>query len=328
MTTRPSEHEATDLVQDDPSDLTFNALAHLRREGYRVLAPFIGGPRRYRDGHFDDTLSRGLMVDTETTGPDASADQAIQLAMVPFCYHPATGEVVEVGPAGIFYEEPTRPISAESHAVHGITADRVKGQHFALSDIAMAFGPSQLVLAHNAAFDATILYRRFGSLVTSSPWGCTYTDVAWKKRGYTGASLGALLQDHTQHHFTGHDAADDCYAALHVLATPFADGTYPLQQILQRIKDPRVTLFAVGAPFEVKDALAKRGYKWNDPGKGGALHPTGPKAWCIDLDASAVDSERAWLNDAVYRWQSGQPVIRPIDPTRRFLRVAPMQGFL
>lgn len=323
-----AQHDECDLSQDDTPDLNAAAAAHLLSAGYRVLAPFTGGPRRYRNECIEDTVSMGLMVDAETTGPNAAEDVAIQIALVPFSYNPTTGAIFDVAHARVQYEEPTRPIETEAQAVHGITLERVKGQAFNVDVVRTLFDASRVILAHNAAFDATVLYRRFGVLTTVAPWGCTYTDVQWKRRGYAGASLGALLQDHTQHHFAGHDAAADCYAALHVLATPFADGTFPLQQILSRISEPRVTLFATNAPFEVKDALAKRGYKWNDPSKSGALHPAGPKAWCIDLEATAVDAEKAWLKDAVYRWQPGSPSVRPIDPTRRFLRLAPAQGFL
>ena len=67
------------------------------------------------------TLSRGVVVDTETTGTDSNTDAIIELGMVLFEYDPETGIVYDVLGTYDQLEEPGFPIPPESTAVHGIT---------------------------------------------------------------------------------------------------------------------------------------------------------------------------------------------------------------
>lgn len=301
------------------------AIATLRAAGYLVHAPFRGMKAVYAHEtttSAPETLAYGLMIDTETTGNDPRVDQAIQLAIVPFYFGEDSGEILTVEQAYRGLEEPTRTISAEATAVHGLTLDDVRGHRFDDALVAQYFAHASLVLAHNAAFDMPIVARRFGAAVSAARWGCTFVDVDWKSRGYDSARLGTLLQAHTGHHFAGHDAADDCYAALHVIAQPFADGTTPLRELRRTMATTRVRVFAIGAAFETKDKLSGRGYRWNDPGKAGAPFPLDPKAWYRELAESELDAERAWLDAEVYRFAGGsaRALVDTIDPTTRFLR--------
>ncbi|MCA1791332.1 MAG: hypothetical protein LC667_16205, partial [Thioalkalivibrio sp.] len=55
-----------------------------------------------------------------------------------------------------------------------------------------------------------------------------------------------------------------------------------------------VRLWAVKAPFEMKDVLKARGYRWS-PGGEGIF-----KAWYKDLPEEDADAELLYLNQEVY----------------------------
>lgn len=303
------------------------AIERVSLAGCRVLFPFTGGARVYLPTDGEQVVRRGLMLDTETTGADVQRDQIIQLAAVPFTFG-AQGEILEVGPAAVMYEEPTIPISEDASAVHGITMDRLVGQRFDDAFL-LALMQCDLLIAHNAAFDRPMLDRRFPTM-PKVPWGCSYVDVPWRQAMYPSAALGALLIEHTDHFFAGHDAAADCFAALHCLASPFthesftSDTLWPLSHVLTAVTTPRARLFANGAPFESKDLLSKRGYRWNDPTKAGAAHPRGSKAWFIELDETTLEAEYTWLTEYVYRGANAKFMARtePVPATSRFARGA------
>ncbi|GAB1344991.1 3'-5' exonuclease [Gemmatimonas sp.] len=302
------------------------AEALLVQAGCRVLRPFVGHARAYHTPAEPVRIGRGVFVDTETTGPDVAVDQIIQLAAIPFDYEATTGQILRVGPALVSYEEPTRAISPESAAVHGITMERLVGQRHDDAAIAREWEAADLIVAHNSGFDRPLLDRRFPTLPARA-WGCSYVDIPWRRAKYPSSSLGALLIEHTEHFFAGHDAADDCYAALHCLAYPLvlpdapAVAQYPLSWILKAVEKPAHRVSAVGAPFDLKDKLARRGYKWNDPSRPGALAGV-PKAWYRDVHADDYAAELAWLTSEIYGGRSAQLCahLRELPATQRFAR--------
>ncbi|GAB1345055.1 3'-5' exonuclease [Gemmatimonas sp.] len=304
------------------------AEARLVEAGCRVLRPFRGGARTYHAPAEPVAMARGVFIDTETTGPDVAVDQIIQLAVIPFDYARDTGQILRVGEALVSYEAPTIAIAPEAAAVHGISMDRLQGHTHRETEIVAEFTAADLILAHNSAFDRPMLDRRFPQL-PARPWGCSYVDVPWRRAKYPSGSLGALLIEHTEHFFAGHDAADDCYAALHCLAYPLvfpdlpAEARYPLAFILEQLAQPRYRVSAVGAAFDLKDRLARRGYKWNDPSKAGAL-PGVPKAWHREVAAAEFESEMAWLTKDVYVGRSAELLahVKEIPSTARFARAA------
>lgn len=293
---RPFVARARSLVHDDCAPIETLDIA-LESSGATVDAPAEEAP----------TL-RGLIIDTETTGPDPKKDQIIQLGLVAITLHAETGEVLHIGEKVVMHEEPKVPISPEALEVHGITAERVQGQRFDEAAVFAAIREAQLLLAHNAKFDRPLFDRRFPGYLSTAPrpWGCTYVDIPWRKARYSSAALGALLIEHCGQFFEGHDAGEDCAATAECLATPFQttnladDARWPLWHVLARVQQPAKRVFACMSPFEFKDRLQSRGYRWNDPSKPGAAFPRDPKAWYREVSADELDTELAWLTQHAY----------------------------
>jgi len=133
-------------------------------------------------------LSKGVVVDTETTGTDSNKDAIIELGMVLFEYDPETGVAYNV--IGTFdqLEAPGFAIPPESTAVHGITDEMVAGHSINDADVEQFLEGVSLVVAHNAKFDRVFLEKRL-PIFESLPWGCSFAQVDWSGEGVGSAKL-------------------------------------------------------------------------------------------------------------------------------------------
>ena len=263
---------------------------------YRVLRRFRPRPRYAAP---DGTPTRtALFVDVETTGLDTATDRIIEFAAVPFTYDPRTGRVYAVHPAYVAVEDPGRPIPPAVTRLTGITDAMVAGRRIDDAYVEAALASASLVLAHNAAFDRKFCERRFPAFA-DAPWACTHAEVPWAAYGCRGTKLDYLLLERCGEFFDGHRAADDCHAAIHVLATPFPCGTSPLRLLLEAARTPTARVWAPNTPFALKDALHARGYRWH-PGSARR-----PKAWYRDVAPADAEAECAWLSRQAYAGDRG-----------------------
>jgi hypothetical protein len=65
-------------------------------------------------------------------------------------------------------------------------------------------------------------------------------------------------------------------------------------------------------PFDMKDHLKARGYRWSDGSDGR------PKAWWIELAEEVLDDELHYLRSEIYRWPDADPSIRRLTAFDRF----------
>lgn len=83
---------------------------------------------------------------------------------------------------------------------------------------------------------------------------------------------------------------------------PTEDGTIPFAELLQSSARSRVRIFAENSPFDMKDHLKARGYRWSDGSDGR------PKAWWIEIDEELYDDELSYLRRDIYRWEDAEPL--------------------
>jgi DNA polymerase-3 subunit epsilon len=89
-----------------------------------------------------------------------------------------------------------------------------------------------------------------------------------------------------------------------VLASPLADGQTGLARLLAGAGQTRYKLRATGAPFEAKDKLKARGYRWDGEGR----------VWWCSLGSDALlDAECAWLRDEVYGRRSARVMLEALN---------------
>ena len=101
-----------------------------------------------------------------------------------------------------------------------------------------------------------------------------------------------------------HRAQVDCHALLQVLASPLADGQTGLARLLAGADQTRYKLRATGAPFEAKDKLKSRGYRWDGEGR---------VWWCSVGSDDLLDAECTWLRDEVYGCRSARVMLEALD---------------
>lgn len=253
-------------------------------------------------------VRRACIVDTETTGTDATRDKVIELAVVLFEYCADTGEIGRVIETYDGLEDPGFPIPAESTAIHGITDDMVAGRKLDQARVESLLEQGGLVIAHNARFDRVFLEARMPSFA-ALPWACSWQEIPWSQAGIESTKLEYLAYRYG-FFYDGHRAEVDCLALLEVLGRPLegAGGT-GLRALLESARKPSYRLWASNSPFESKDVLKQRGYRWV-PDK---------RTWYGEFASrAAVDAELAWLRDAVYAGRSVTLDLEEFDAKARY----------
>lgn len=251
----------------------------------------------------------GLVVDVETTGLDPRRDEIIELAMTPFSYG-LDGSIFSVGESFQGFRQPTVPIAPDITAITGITNEMVAGRWIDPVEVARLVAPASLVIAHNAAFDRRFL-ERFSEVFTTKPWGCSLSQIDWASEGFEGTKLAYLAQA-SGFFYDRHRAMHDCAATVELLASRLPrSGVTGLNRLLEAARLPTWRIWAENSPFDLKDLLKARGYRWN--GDGGPQ----PRAWYIDVADSQREFELHFLKTEIYRREI-ELLVRRIDAHDRF----------
>ena len=275
---------------------------------YRVLRRFVP-PSRYHEGDGSPTAT-GVVVDVETTGLDPSRDKLIEFCGVPFEFERESGRILAVGAAVSYLEDPGRPIPAEVVKLTGITDAMVAGKRIDEAAAGSLMAEAGLVIAHNAAFDRPFVDRRLAAS-RDKAWACSQREVPWKELGASSGALEFLMMKRCGLFFDGHRADADCHAVLRLLQEPLDDGTLPLRLLLASARTPSYRIWALGAPFDKKDVLKQRRYRWSN-GDGNQA-----KAWYTSVAAAELEAEETWLRETVYDGGKGWKVDR-LDARSRY----------
>lgn len=235
----------------------------------------------------------GIILDFETTGLDPAKDEIIEVAIVKFRYS-ETDEITGVSDVFQSYNEPSTPIPALVTDLTGITNDIVAGQRINVAALEAFVADANIVIAHNAAFDRKFA-ERLTPIFEHTHWCCTQTEIDWRKKGFGGAKLGYLLADIGIFH-NAHRAIDDCHALMEILAhSPPTMARTMFAELIDSAHRTTVRVWAQRSPFDLKDALKARGYRWNDGTDGR------PKSWFIDVDENTRDAELNYLKKEIYQ---------------------------
>jgi DNA polymerase-3 subunit epsilon len=236
---------------------------------------------------------KAIVLDVEATGVDPARDEVIELGMVAFAYD-QDGTILGLLGTYSGFQEPSSPIPAEVTALTGIDDAMVAGKSIDPEEVESFIADADLVIAHNAAYDRRMAERRWSGFAAKC-WACTMTEIDWKAEGFDGMRLGLLLMQCGLFH-DGHRATSDCHAAIEMLARPMPrSGRTGMSLLLERARRTRIRISAVGAPFESKDALKRRGYRWT----GDEREPR--KTWQTEVLPEDAEEELAYLREEVYR---------------------------
>ena len=283
-----------------PSELAAAAALLQSSPDYRVLTRL-----QYTDTFVTEhsgTIASAVVVDTETTGTVHTADQIIELGIVRFDYIVETGQIVRVSDVYSGLEDPGRPIPPQSTAIHGLTDLMVAGQRLDEARILQILDGVTIVVAHNSGFDRPFLETRL-PVFASLRWGCTWAQIPWEAEGFSGSKLEYLCTT-SGFFFDAHRSETDCRALLELIRRPLPrSGVIAFKHLLDTSAEPTLRLWAIRSPFETKDVLRERGWRWQGE----------RRCWYRTVSRSAAVEESEWLKAAVYGGKPAQIEVEVLD---------------
>ncbi|MEP1229609.1 MAG: 3'-5' exonuclease [Litorimonas sp.] len=217
----------------------------------------------------------------------------IEIGMVPFTYGDQ-GQVYSVDEPFSMLREPSFPISGEVTKINNITNDMVSGKSIDPNEVFKFAQQAGLIIAHNASFDRIFL-EKYAPRFSEKAWACFMSQIAWKEEGFDGNRLSHIAAGFG-FFYDAHRAVEDCWAGIEVLSRALpVSGELGLSKLLSAARKDTQRVWAVSAPFDLKDVLKARGYRWNDGNDGR------PKAWYIDVVFEAYDEECRFLETEIYQ---------------------------
>lgn len=230
-------------------------------------------------------LHKLCILDTETTGLDTTHCEVIELGY----------QIIEFDSQGLLYRvlskqnflnEPEGEISEEVTQVTGIRFEDVQGQKIDWEAVAEEMRDVQLIIAHNAGFDRPIV-ERYHAIFSQKVWGCSVNQIDWMKiTGIGSRSQEFLCWKLGQFFYDAHRAIDDVQALSQLLSEPLGEDALPaLSYLLPAVRKSKHLVKATRAPFELKDDLKARHYRWQPQAK----------VWQKVIDEDILAEELAWL---------------------------------
>lgn len=293
-------------VPSNPPGVEAMAAAVESHPDYRVmrrLKPCLQWPQAGGQG-----VCRVLVLDTETTGLDQTKDRIMELALLRVDVDLASG--LPVGAVQVYdgLEDPGMPIPKEVQDITGITPAMVQGQKLDEARVAALLQDVDLVIAHNAGFDRPFVEARLGGF-RELKWACSFADIPWKAQGRKSAKLESLAQD-MGWFYDAHRAEMDCHALLAVLAVNLPQLPHTgLAHLVEQAAKPSYRLMATNAPFDSKDVLKARGYRWSAE----------QKAWHTRVgDSKALQAEFDWLKEHAYHQRAAVVQFEKLDAQVRY----------
>jgi DNA polymerase-3 subunit epsilon len=292
-------------VANDP-DAESMAVALEAHPNYRVLRRLR--PRLDWASAQGQAVCRIIVLDTETTGLDQTRDKIMELALLRVDVDVDSG--MPVGPVQVYdaLEDPGMPIPREVQDITGIDDSMVQGQRIDDDRVLAMLDGVDLVIAHNAGFDRPFVEARFPQ-ARAMAWACSFADINWKEQGRGSAKLESLARDKGWF-YDAHRAEMDCHALLAVLATPLPKLTHTgLAHLMAQAGKPSYRLQATNAPFDAKDKLKARGYRWSAE----------QKVWHTRVgDGKALQTEFEWLKEHAYHQRSAAVQFEKLDALVRY----------
>lgn len=235
------------------------------------------------------------IIDLETMGMDATCHEIIEIGMLSFVFTTDDG-IIGVHEQYNELGNPGKPIPSEITQITGITNEMVEGKQINWETVLRIVKQSHLIICHNSRFDRNFLElqttEHIKAVIEKKPFGCTVHDVNWRARGYESSKL-EYLNFKMGYFYEGHRAIIDCWATLNL----FLHEPDSFDELKINVKRIDKLICAEHAPFDKKDLLKNKKYRWSD-GLGNL-----PKCWWSVVKEEDVTLEFDWLDKEIYGQQ-------------------------
>lgn len=239
------------------------------------------------------SLHTAAIVDVEATGLDPQKAKIIELAVSRIVFDDL-GQIIQVDQPQIWREDPGEALDPIITQITGLTNADLVGHRIDDEAAIALIGEAEVIIAHNASYDAPIIERRLPA-VAGKAWACSCNDIDWRALKLEGRALSHLLMQ-LGWFYEAHRAEIDIIALTQLLSSTVRNKNL-LQLLMERASAVTYRIYTLNSPFSAKDALKARGYHW-DPER---------KSWWVDVAPAAKDDELDWLSAAIYH---GTPNIK------------------
>lgn len=267
------------------------AIRSLEASGdYRVLRR-VPEPHMLEDEAMVAGAQRIAIVDVETTGLDPESDSIIEIAVMHMLVDRDRGcELVGHGKPQSWLEDPKRPLDPRIEALTGLDNAMLEGHAIDDKAVIDMLEGADVIVAHNAAFDAAFVERRW-PVLRGLRWACSCHEIDWPTLGYEGRSLPHLLMQ-SGFFNNAHRAADDVWSLHHLLTWVMPgsggeEGRCHLDRLLEASETETFRIEATHAPFRAKDQLKARGYRWD----------AARRVWWTEIGPDGFLDEKVWFDE-------------------------------
>lgn len=243
-----------------------------------------------------------MIFDLETTSLNHKTGKIIEFGALLASFTETQGVLEYInGYNGL--QDPCEPLSDEVKEVTHISDEQLQGQSIDWSIVQNMIEQADYILCHNAAFDRRYLEAQapinIKELVKNKHFGCTLKDINWWQRGNKSQTL-TNLNARLGFKFTGHRAINDCWATLNLLRS--VENAIP--ELMHNIHQTKTLICAVGAAFDKKDALKRKGFQWSN-----GTEQNIPKCWYAYVNNDELIEAKAWLDDVIYNGKIKSPLL-------------------
>ena len=240
------------------------------------------------DNYQNDNAIKICFLDLETTGLDKKQCKIIEFAGKLTAIDKSTGKLLGIIDKYQSFNDPEESIKSEITRVTGITNEDVAGHSLDWEYVANLITNSDIIVAHNASFDRAFM-DRYLSISKDKVWVCSVNDIDWSQRGF-GAKGQEILCIWHGFYYESHRAMSDVDALIHLVTHDIEGLSRASMELLKNASKPSYTIAALNSPFETKDLLKARMYRWN-PVK---------RYWWKKISFEEVETEKEWMADTIY----------------------------
>ena len=245
---------------------------------------FVNLPENYQN----EDIIKVCFLDLETTGTNKDTCKIIEFAGKTTAIDKNNGELIGIIDQYQSFNDPEESITPQITRITGITNEDVEGHSLDWELISQMIDKADIIVAHNASFDRAFM-DRYLPLSKDKVWGCSLNDINWVKRGFNARGQEILCIWHG-FYYESHRAMYDVDALIHLVTYEIEGQNKASLELISNSTKPVYKIAAINSPFETKDFLKARKYRWN-PEK---------RYWWKNILLEDLETEKEWMADTIY----------------------------
>ena len=245
---------------------------------------FVNLPQNFHD---ENTI-KVCFLDLETTGTNKESSKIIEFAGKLAAINKENGDLIGIIDSYQSFNDPEELISPVITRITGITNKDVEGHSLDWEIISSMLNKADIVVAHNATFDRGFMDRCL-PLSKEKVWACSVNDINWSQRGFNAKGQEILCIWHG-FYYESHRAMYDVDALIHLVTYDVKGQKKASLELISNSVKPTYKIAAINSPYEKKDLLKLRNYRWNSV----------KRYWWKNIFFEDLESEKEWMADNIY----------------------------